>query len=87
MSILVDNPVNHGKGVIEGHMVSDSSLKELHQFAKNLGIKKREYEITSAGFGFYKINIPKRLKAIDLGAKESSAGELMKASLKLNKVN
>ncbi len=86
MAILVSNPVNHGKGNITGHMVSDSSLKELHGFAKQLGIKKDRFEITSSGFAFYNINIPKRLQAIELGAKEATAAELMKASLKMSKM-
>jgi len=85
LSILVDNPVNLGKGIIEGHMVSNSSLKELHKFAKSLGIKKSEYAMSSGGFAFYKVNIFKRLKALELGAKEASATELMIASQKMSR--
>ena len=84
MAILVDTPVNLGKGIISAHMVSDKSLKELHTFAKNLGLKKNMFQITDGGFTRYNINIPKRLKAIDLGAKEASPAEFMIASRRLS---
>ena len=84
MTILVDTPVNYGNGKISAHMVSDSSLKELHQFAKRLGLKKDRFRITDSGFASYNINIAKRLRALELGARAEGAAEFMKASRSLS---
>jgi len=85
MSILVDHPVNRGKDDITGHLVSNLSLEELHGFAKKLGLKKSLFTTTDSGMSFYKINIPQRLRALESGALDSSAEEVMRASLKLTK--
>ena len=84
MAILVDTPVNYGKGRISAHMVSDLSLKELHQFAKGLGLKKDRFQVTDSGFAHYSINIAKRLRALEMGAREAGAAEFMKASRSLS---
>jgi hypothetical protein len=80
MAILVDNPVNLGKGKIFAHMVSDTSLKELHRFAKKLGIKRDMFQMSDSGFPYYAITISKRLQAIEKGAKEAGPIEVTKAS-------
>ncbi|MBF0430987.1 MAG: DUF4031 domain-containing protein [Fibrobacteria bacterium] len=85
MAILLDTPVNLGKGQISAHMVSDESLVELHQFAKDLGLKKQMFQITESGFARYNINISKRLQAIDKGALEASPAAFMKASRDLSR--
>ena len=84
MAILVDTPINYGKDRITAHMASDFSLKELHLFAKKLGLKKDKFQVTDSGFAHYNINIAKRLKAIDLGAIEAGPAEFMKASRNLS---
>ena len=84
MTILVDTPVNYGNGRIYAHMVSDSSIKELHQFAKRLGLKKDSFRVTNSGFAHYSINIAKRLRALEMGAKAAGAAEFMKASRSLS---
>ena len=86
MAILLDTPVNYGKGKIVAHMVSDESLEELHNFAKRLGISRDLFHVTDSGFARYHINIPKRLRAIELGAKEAGPGEFMKASRDLSRL-
>lgn len=85
MAILVDQPINHGKGNITAHLVSDSSLKELHEFAKKMGIKKELFHTTASGFSYYQVNIPQRLRALDNGARDAKPGEFLKASLNLSK--
>lgn len=85
MAILVDHPVNRGKDDITGHLVSDATLEELHGFAKKLGVKKAMFTTTDTGMSFYKINIPQRLRALEQGAKDASAEEVLKASLRVKK--
>ncbi len=85
MAILLDTPVSHGRGNISAHMVSDDSLEELHQFASKLGLKKTSFQVTDLGFAHYDINIPKRLKALDMGAVEAAPAEFIKASRDLSR--
>jgi hypothetical protein len=44
MAVLIDPPLwrNHGK--LWGHLVSDTSLKELHDFARSVGIPERGFD-------------------------------------------
>ena len=72
MAILIDPPQwwNHERWW--GHMVSDVSLDELHEFAQRLGIPER-------GFDRDHYDIPEQLqhKAIEEGAFLVSSRELM----------
>lgn len=43
MTILVDRPVWHFRGERWSHLVSDTSLDELHHFAATLGIPRRAF--------------------------------------------
>jgi len=72
MAILIDPPQwwNHERWW--GHMVSDVSLDELHEFAQRLGIPER-------GFDRDHYDIPEQLhhRAIEEGAFLVSSRELM----------
>ena len=72
MAILIDPPQwwNHERWW--GHMVSDVSLDELHEFAQRLGIPER-------GFDRDHYDIPEQLqqRAVDEGAVLVSSRELM----------
>jgi len=44
MTVLIDPPLWPRHGRIWGHLVSDSSLDELHAFARDLGIPERGFD-------------------------------------------
>jgi len=52
------------------HMMSDTSLKELHDFAQQLGLKRSWFQNGSAPH--YDLSKTKRREAIALGATELS---------------
>jgi len=45
MAVLVDPPLWPRHGRIWGHLVSDSSLDELHDFARRAGIPERGFDL------------------------------------------
>lgn len=44
MVVLIDNPVWPGHGTLWSHLVSDTSLDELHAFADSVGIPRRAFD-------------------------------------------
>jgi hypothetical protein len=44
MAVLVDPPLWPRHGTVWGHMVSDTSLDELHAMARRLGIPERGFD-------------------------------------------
>ena len=44
MAVLIDEPVWPAHGRLWGHLVSDSSLEELHAFARAAGIPERGFD-------------------------------------------
>jgi hypothetical protein len=44
MAVLIDKPVWPAHGRLWGHLVSDSSLAELHAFARVAGIPERSFD-------------------------------------------
>jgi len=50
MAILIDSFYNGARGPIRywhrrcGHLVSDSSIEELHEFAENLGLRREWFQ-------------------------------------------
>ncbi len=70
--ILVDAAIWPAHGRLWAHMVSDSSLDELHQFAAALGVPER-------GFDLDHYDIPSEYvdRAIELGASFVPARELL----------
>jgi hypothetical protein len=73
MAILVDEAIWWFRGRKWCHMVSDTSLDELHGFAERLGIPQR-------GFQGDHYDLPEeyREQAIELGAQVVSARELLR---------
>ena len=45
MALLIDPPLWPRHGRVWGHLVSDTSLDELHGFAKALGIPERGFDL------------------------------------------
>lgn len=45
MAVLVDPPLWPRHGRVWGHLVSDSSLAELHTFARQAGIPQRAFDL------------------------------------------
>lgn len=45
MTVLIDPPLWPRHGTIWGHLVSDSSLTELHAFARRAGIPERGFDL------------------------------------------
>ena len=73
MALLVDSPIWPAHGRLWAHLVSDTSLDELHEFADALGIPRR-------GFDLDHYDIPEEYveRAIAAGAEFLPARELLK---------
>ncbi len=73
MAVLVDSPIWPAHGRLWAHLVSDTSLEELHSFAQALGIPER-------GFDLDHYDIPEEYvpKAIEAGAHFIPARELLR---------
>jgi hypothetical protein len=73
MAVLVDSPIWPAHGRLWAHLVSDTSLDELHEFADGLGIPRR-------GFDLDHYDIPEEYveRAIAAGAEFLPARELLK---------
>lgn len=71
--ILVDRPIWPAHGTRFAHLVSDTSLEELHRFAQHLGLPRRAFHRDH-------YDLPARLwqDAIDLGAVEVDPRELVR---------
>jgi hypothetical protein len=71
--ILIDPPAVPGHGRLWSHLVSDSSLDELHAFARALGVPER-------GFERDHYDVPERLyaPALAAGAQAVSSRELVR---------
>ena len=73
MAVLVDPPLWPRHGRIWGHLVSDSSLDELHDFARRAGIPER-------GFDLDHYDVPAEMYARlrELGVEEVGTRELVR---------
>lgn len=65
--ILVDDPIYFWHGKYWCHMVSDTSLDELHTFAASLGLKRAWFQ-KQGTLPHYDITANKRQEAISKGA-------------------
>lgn len=45
MTVLLDPPLWPNHGTMWGHLVSDRSLEELHEFARLAGIRERAFDM------------------------------------------
>jgi hypothetical protein len=86
MAVLIDSFQNGTKGPVRywnrrcGHLVSDTSLEELHAFAHELGLRREwfqqksipHYDLTGAAYD----------RAVELGAELVSTRELARRAVK-----
>ncbi|WP_062387681.1 DUF4031 domain-containing protein [Demequina iriomotensis] len=70
--ILIDPPLWPRHGTVWGHLVSDASLEELHEFAARAGIPPRAFDRDH-----YDYPIERRGDLAGLGAVEVSTRELI----------
>lgn len=73
MAILIDPALWSRHGRVWGHLVSDTSLEELHAFARTLGIPER-------GFDLDHYDVPEDLhpRLLDAGAQLVDGRELVR---------
>lgn len=71
--ILIDEPIWPNHGTVWGHIVSDTSLEELHAFARRAGIPERGFDNDH-----YDYPIERRDELIALGAQPVTARELLR---------
>ncbi|MGA1248703.1 MAG: DUF4031 domain-containing protein, partial [Candidatus Nanopelagicales bacterium] len=77
MAILVDRALWPRWDRYWCHLISDTSLQELHDFARMLGLPENAF-----GGDHYDIPSDIRLRAIELGAREVSSRDIVEALLK-----
>jgi hypothetical protein len=72
MTVLIDQPIWPAHGMLWAHIVSDSSLDELHAFAARAGIPER-------GFDHDHYDVPERKwdELVELGATPVGVRELV----------
>ncbi|MFI6599705.1 DUF4031 domain-containing protein [Nonomuraea sp. NPDC050536] len=74
MSVLIDPPIWPGpRGLMWSHLVSDSSLDELHDFAVLLGVPNRAFDRDH-----YDVPETAHARAVELGAEFVSSQELLR---------
>ena len=72
MTILIDQPIWPAHGMMWAHIVSDSSLDELHKFADRAGIPRRAFD-----HDHYDVPESKWLELVDMGAEPVGVRELV----------
>ena len=73
MAVLIDEPIWPNHGTVWGHLVSDSSLDELHEFARRAGIPARGFDNDH-----YDYPEERREQLIALGATPVTGRELLR---------
>lgn len=73
MTVLIDTPMWPKHGTVWGHLVSDSSLDELHAFAAANGIPERGFDLDH-----YDVPIERRDELVRAGAVPVSNHELVR---------
>ena len=72
--ILVDPPLWPAHGTLFSHLVSDTSLDELHAFAEHIGLSARAYDRDH-----YDLPVSRYDDAVAAGAREVSPSEVVRA--------
>ena len=73
MTVLIDEAVWPAHGTLWAHLVSDSSLDELHSFARRAGIPERAFD-----HDHYDVPLERREALIALGADAVTGRELLR---------
>ena len=71
--MLLDPPLWPKHGTMWGHLVSDSSLEELHAFARAAGIPERAFDLDH-----YDVPVERIDALVELGAVQVSTRELVR---------
>lgn len=79
MAVYVDDQKNRYRGMVMCHMVADTE-DELHQMADSIGIKRAWYQ-KHKRLPHYDISQSKRKQAVDIGAVEITARQLIEMFL------
>ncbi len=87
MAILIDSFQNGAKGPVRywnrrcGHLVSDTSVEELHAFARQLGLRREWFQQKS--IPHYDLTGTVYDRAVELGAELVSTRELARRAVKI----
>lgn len=73
MSVLIDQPIWPAHNTLWAHLVSDSSLEELHRFAELAGIPRRGFD-----HDHYDVPADRWQAMVDLGATPVSVREFVR---------
>ncbi|HEY4152933.1 MAG TPA: DUF4031 domain-containing protein [Pseudolysinimonas sp.] len=73
MTVLIDEAIWPAHGTVWAHLVSDSSLDELHSFARRAGIPERGFD-----HDHYDVPRERRDAMIALGAESVTGRELLR---------
>lgn len=88
MAILIDSFHNGARGPIRywhrrcGHLVSDTSLEELHRFAESLGLRREWFQVKSVPH--YDLTGEAYEMALDRGATLVSSREIVLRAVRMN---
>jgi hypothetical protein len=73
MTVLLDPALWPNHGTLWGHLVSDTSLEELHDFARRAGIRERAFDLDH-----YDVPIERYDDLVALGATLVDSRELVR---------
>ena len=73
MTVLIDEAIWPAHGTVWAHLVSDSSLDELHSFARRAGIPERGFD-----HDHYDVPLERRDAIVALGAEPVAGRELLR---------
>src|SRR5262247_3515760 len=88
MAILIDSFFNEARGPVRywgrrcGHLVSDSSLDELHEFAESLGLRRQWFQEKS--IPHYDLTGEVYELALERGAKLVSSREIVRRAVRMD---
>ncbi|SEJ38270.1 DUF4031 domain-containing protein [Demequina mangrovi] len=68
--ILIDPPLWPRHGTVWGHLVSDSSLDELHGFARRAGIPPRAFDLDHYDYPVERLDALVALGAVEVSTRE-----------------
>ena len=91
MAILIDSFMNGARGPYPfryrrcGHLVSDTSIAELHAFAENLGIRREWFQRRSVPH--YDLTGVRYDLALAMGARLVSSRELVRSAVRCDNTN
>ena len=73
MTVLIDWPIWPAHNTVWGHLVSDSSLEELHAFARAVGLPPRSFDLDH-----YDVPIVRHAELVEAGALQVSYRDLVR---------